>query len=57
MEIERREQIKKVALDIIEKNMPTVIDQDIDMANSPERETEINEKLVKVMNLLEGEEK
>ena len=58
MELDKREQIKKVAFDIIAKKLPVAEDQDADMMNpsSPERETEINEKLMKVMNLLEGEE-
>ena len=50
MEQEKREQIKKVALEVISGQYP---DQDIDMGNSPERETEINDLLQKALTLFE----
>lgn len=56
MELNRREKIKKVALDIIEKSMPPGQEQDIGMNTSPERASEINEKLEKVLNLFEGDD-
>ena len=52
MELEKREQIKKVALEVISNQYP---DQDIDMSNSPERETEINDLLQKALTLFEHE--